>query len=405
MKAIFKRLFAILLAVMLLHFGLPQSALTQQKSEIVIGSSLPLTGSQSAQGRDLKWAYEQVIASANEKGGIFVKDLGTKLKVKLVIADNQTNPMKAASAVEKLINVDKADMLLGGAEPACVMAACMVAERYKNYYHTAFGFPSEAWMQKNFTWSTDFFVATDQACSAPFQILSSDAQTKNLKKVGLAVEDSFGGKGLAAGLREAGKKLGYEIALQVDLPMGGADFSEQITKIKQSGVEVLLVYATVQDLVKLVQQLKTNNVNIPYVHTWKGAWAGTFWKDLGKDGQYIVTDGFWSMDYPFAGAKELGDKYYQAFNEYSVTIGLPYALAQILLQAIEKTGTLDGAKVRAAVLSNTFETVMGPVKYNEKGFAVFPSNASQWWDGKQMLVYPSQYATWKLKTAPPWNQR
>lgn len=48
---------------------------------------------------------------------------------------------------------------------------------------------------------------------------------------------------------------------------------------------------------------------------------------------------------------------------------------------------------------------MGPVKYAEDGHAKFPAVAAQWWDGKQMLVYPSEYATWKVKPAPPWDQR
>jgi len=131
-----------------------------------------------------------------------------------------------------------------------------------------------------------------------------------------------------------------------------------------------------------------------------------FWKDLGRDAQYIITnDVFWSMDYPFKGAKELGEKYFQTFNEYSVTVGLPYALAQILFEAIEKSGSLDSAKVREAVLSQTFDTVMGPVKYDQSGFATFLTNAAQWWDGKQMVVFPSKYATWELKLAPPWSQR
>ena len=394
-----------LLVPMALHFGSPTIVQAQAKTEIVIGASLPLTGSLAAHGRYLKWAYDQIVNSLNENGGILVKDSGKKLKIRLVIADNGTNPMRAASAVEKLIKVDKVDMLLGGADPACVMAGCMAAERYKTYYHGAFGFPMQAWLEKKFKWSTDFFFATDQACAAPFEVLRSIEADKRPKKVGIAVEDSFGGNGLAAGLRATGKKFGYNIDLVVKLPVGAQDYSEQITKIKQSGVDALLTYASVQDLERLVKQLKSANVSIPYIHAWKGGWAGTFWKDLGKDAQFIVTDGFWSMDYPFNGAKELGQKYYEAFKEYSVTVGLPYALAQSLFQAIEKAGSVDGAKVREAVLSNTFDTVMGPVKYQQNGSAVFPSNASQWWDGKQMLVYPSQYATWKVKLAPPWNRR
>ncbi len=101
----------------------------------------------------------------------------------------------------------------------------------------------------------------------------------------------------------------------------------------------------------------------------------------------------------------MGERYHKEFREYSVNVGLPYALCQVLFQAIEKAGTTDGAKVRQAVLDNTFDTVMGPVKYSAEGVALFQEISPQWWDGKQMLIYPPGYATWKIKLAPPWEKR
>jgi branched-chain amino acid transport system substrate-binding protein len=388
-----------------LQVGLVSVVAAQEKTEIVIGASLPLTGGVAAHGRDLKWAYELAASKLNADGGIFVKDYGKKLKVKLVTADNGSNPMKAASAIEKLINVDKVDMLLGGAEPTCVLAACQVAERYKKYCHTAFGFPTSLWLEKKFKWSTNFFFTAEQGCAVPFEVLNSIDKEKRPKRLALVMEDTFTGKGLASGLRKVGKKLGYEPVLEVALPVGSPDYSDPISKLKESMVDGILVVASVQDLETLIRGLKKVNLNVPYVHTWKGGWSGVLWKDLGKDAQYIVTDGFWSMDYPFQGAKELGENYYQAFNENSVTVGLPYALAQILFEAIEKAGSLDGAKVREAVLSHTFDTVMGPVQYDQSGFAIFPSIAAQWWNGKQVLVYPAKDAISTVKLAPPWDQR
>jgi branched-chain amino acid transport system substrate-binding protein len=151
--------------------------------------------------------------------------------------------------------------------------------------------------------------------------------------------------------------------------------------------------------------MKESKLNVKYMHGWKGTWAGEFWSALGKDAQYILCDGFWSMDFPYPGAKELGERYVKKFNKYSLSIGALYGLCQILWTAIEKAGTLDSAKVREAVLANEFETVMGKVKYGKDGVAVFLSIAGQWWDGKQMLVYPFDRTTWKVKIAQPWDKR
>jgi branched-chain amino acid transport system substrate-binding protein len=101
----------------------------------------------------------------------------------------------------------------------------------------------------------------------------------------------------------------------------------------------------------------------------------------------------------------LGERYYDKFQKYSVSVGAVYGLCQILWQAIEKAGTLDSAKVRKAVLDNEFETVMGKVKYNQDGVATFISTAHQWRDGKQMTVSPFKWTNYKIQLAPAWDQR
>jgi hypothetical protein len=49
--------------------------------------------------------------------------------------------------------------------------------------------------------------------------------------------------------------------------------------------------------------------------------------------------------------------------------------------------------------------MMGKVKYDKNGVATFVSTASQWWDGKQMTVYPFELTKYKIKLAPPWKER
>lgn len=387
-----------------LSFALISPAQPKERTEIVIGASLPLTGSLAPHGRDLKWAYELAASRINANGGIFVKDIGKKLKVKLITLDNGTNTMKSLALVERLINLEKVDMLLGGAEPMSVIANCMVAEKRKTYYHTAFGFPVFAWKEKKFKWSTNLFVTLKDITAPPFELLKK-ASGQPLKKLALVAEDTFSGRGLLEALAKTARSHGIDVVLQLKLTVNSADYSQQVSKLREKGVDCMLVFASITDTETLVRHLKQSKVNVPFIYTWKGGWSGQFWKDLGKDAQYIIADGFWSMDYPFEGAKELGEEYLKTFKEYSITVGLSYALAQVLFQAIEKAGSVDGAKVRAAVISHQFDTVMGPLKYDENGHAGFPAVAAQWWDGKQMLVYPHNYTTRTVELAPPWDQR
>ncbi|MGB6066812.1 MAG: amino acid ABC transporter substrate-binding protein [Desulfomonilaceae bacterium] len=403
--SVWKLLLVLLMTATMMDYGLGLPAQAQDRTEILIGTNLPMTGILSSAGREQKWSYEQAVNDVNAKGGIFVKQYGKKLKVKLIVADDESNAGKAGKAVERLIKVNKVDMLLGGfAAPFGVIPGCIAAEKYHKYYHTSICLVPP-WLEHHFKWSTLYFFDLQQACSVPFQIWETLPAATRPKKPALLMEDTSDGRAFAGLFRSIAKKHGYSFALDEPLAVDSRDYSAQIIKAKTAGVDAILIFTSDSDCITFVRQMKENNFSVSYMHGWKGTWAGEFWKALGKDAQYILCDGFWTMDFPYPGAKELGEKYFKKFNKYSVSVGATYALCQTLFKAIEASGTLDGAKVRQAVLSNKFDTVMGPVKYDTDGVALFTSTGSQWWDGKQQMVYPFDLAKWKVKLAPPWNQR
>lgn len=394
-----------IVVALILGIGWIQPVAAKAPKEIKIGTNLPLTGILAGAGREQKWSYEQAVADINAQGGIFVKEYNKKLPVKLVVADDESNPGKAGKAVERLIKVDRVDMLLGGfAAPFGVIPGCITAEKYKRYYHTSICLVPP-WQEKKFNWSTLFFFDLEQACSVPYQLWDKLPAEKRPKKPALFMEDTFDGRAFAGLFRAIAEKYGYKFVVDEALAVGAKDYSAQVIKAKEAGADAILIFTSDSDCITFIRQMKESNFNVSYMHGWKGTWAGEFYKALGKAGQYILCDGFWSMDMPFKGAKELGERYYKDFGKYSVSAGATYGLCQVLWQAIENAGTLDGAKVRQAVLDGTFETVMGPVDYDENGVAIFTSTASQWWDGKQQMVYPFEYSKWDLKLAPPWNER
>jgi branched-chain amino acid transport system substrate-binding protein len=397
--------YAVSLILILLVIMTSGAAFAKEKKEILIGTNLPMTGILAASGVEQKWSYEQAVIDINKKGGIFVKEYGKKLPVKLIVADDESDPGKAAAVVERMIKMDKVDLLLGGfAAPFGVIPGCTAAEKYKKYYHTTICL-IPPWLEQKFKWSTVFFFDLGQACDIPYQVWDALPASDKIKKPALLMEDSFDGRAFAGIFRDLAKKHGYTFALDEPWAIAQKDYSSLVVKAKSLGVDAILIFGSDADCITFIRQMKESKLNVKYMHGWKGTWAGEFWSALGKDAQYILCDGFWSMDFPYPGAKELGERYVKKFNKYSLSIGATYGLCQILWTAIEKAGTLDSAKVRQAVLANEFETVMGKVKYDKDGVAVFLSIAGQWWDGKQMLVYPFDRTTWKVKVAPPWDKR
>ena len=220
------------------------------------------------------------------------------------------------------------------------------------------------------------------------------------------MEDSPDGQGFGGAFKAAAKKYNVNIALDEPLAMGAKDYSGYILKMKARNVDAVLLFSNPTDAITLVRQMKEQNFSVPYFHGWKGTWTGEFHEALGTASDYILADGFWSGDYPYPGAKVLGERYEQQHKKQTTTAGMFYATAQVMMKAIENTGSLDPKVVRDAVVGHQFDgTVQGDLKFDANGLSLITSSANQWWKGRLMLVYPPVKDGWQLKLAPPWTQR
>jgi branched-chain amino acid transport system substrate-binding protein len=188
-------IFGLTLLALMLWFVQPAEA--RKKKEILIGTNLPLTGILAGVGVEQRWAYQTAVDDVNKAGGIWVEEFGKRMPVRLVVADDASDPGKAAAAVERLIKVKKVDLLLGGfAAPFGVIPGCITAEKYRRYYHTSICL-IPPWLEHNFKWSTLFFFDLVQACSVPYEIWNSLPAAERPKKPALIMEDTFDGRAFA----------------------------------------------------------------------------------------------------------------------------------------------------------------------------------------------------------------
>ncbi|MBW1775574.1 MAG: amino acid ABC transporter substrate-binding protein [Deltaproteobacteria bacterium] len=375
----------------------------KEKKEIVIGTHLSMTGMLAMAAKEQAWAYEQATADVNKKGGIFVKELGKKLPVKLIVVDDESDPGKAAAAVEKLIKLQKVDLILSGHSTPLTIPSMVTSEKYKKYYHgTACLIP--VWAHQKFKWSTMFFINMPTFADALYNVIKS--LPVKIERPALLMEDTLDGRGLGGGLRHGAEAFGFKLAVDEPWAVGAKDYSSQILKLKAKKADAVMIFGSPADTVTFIRQMKENDVSVKYFHGYKGTWTAEFKDAMGKDAQYVMCDGFWSETYPYPGAKELGARYTKEFNKQSVSTGAFYATAQILYQAIERAGSLESAKVRDAVIGGEFKgTVMGDVKYGPDGSAGFQIGTFQWWNGKQRQVYPFFKDSWKTKVMTPWDKR
>jgi len=221
------------------------------------------------------------------------------------------------------------------------------------------------------------------------------------------MKDNMDGQGFGEGFEAFAEQYGYNMELQEAYTPGAKDYSSVILKFKQNDIDAVLWLGSPPDSITLVRQMKENDYAPKYLHGWKGFWTRDFPGTLGDDANYSLHDGFWSENLPYPGAKELGQAYRDAHDgQDSVSVGLPYASAQVLAQSITNADSTDPAAVRDAVWGHTFEgTAMGDVTYDEQGLASTESLALQWMDGERKIVWPADASDYTLEWMPAWSER
>jgi branched-chain amino acid transport system substrate-binding protein len=397
---------ALIVTVVCLAGVLFSSPAFAKGDEILIGAAVSMTGPLAPDGLEQKWAYEQAVDDWNKKGGIYIKEAGKKLPIRIVFADDESDTARVAAAMEKLIKIDKVDLMLSTHSASLLVAAVNAAEKYKMYYHVTTHWP-EMWSPQKYQWSSLMFFSAGGASDVPFVIWESMLREEDRpKSVALLMEDSPDGAAFGQGFRAHATDHGYTFAVDEPWAIGSKDYSSQILKMKAKKVDAILLYGAPTDAITLVRQMKEMKLNVKYLHGWKGTWASEFYSALGKDANYVICDGFWSEDFPYPLCKELGQRYTEKFKKYTVSIGAFYGCAQTLFMAIERTQSYDKTVIRDAFRNAEYkQTVLGDLKFDENGLALFSSTANQWWDGKQMLFYPAVPGGYKLKLAPDWGKR
>src|SRR5262245_35046135 len=116
---------------------------------IRVGGSLALTGPLAATALVHKIVGEIYVDELNRKNGLLGRP------VEWVLLDDQSKPDVARTLYERLVTVDKVDLLIGPYATGAILSAMGVAQRYdKLLVHHTFGIPHLAKYERQFpTWA------------------------------------------------------------------------------------------------------------------------------------------------------------------------------------------------------------------------------------------------------------
>jgi branched-chain amino acid transport system substrate-binding protein len=267
---------------------------------------------------------------------------------------------------------------------------------------------AEAPFKKGFKYVFAPFSLTGDQVPTFFDLLDSIPKEQRPTKLGYMELQVDWGLETGEYLRDLAKKRGYTIVSEQKYAPPTKDFSSLILAMKSAGAEAIYSTPTPPGSVAIVKQMKELDYAPKVTCFIRGPDTSTYWDAMGKDANYVISDGNWdeTMKYP---GNDRVVKDYRAMDPKIASIGIPvgsaYAAMQVLAKAIEMAGTLDRETLRNTIGKVDMMTVRGPIKFRENGSAFIKYGFRQWQNGKNVQIWPKEVASGKLLLAPPWDKR
>jgi branched-chain amino acid transport system substrate-binding protein len=383
-----------LLAVGFLSLGLATAAHAQTSGQpIRVGGTLALTGPLAATATVHKIVGEIYVEQLNKRGGLLGRP------VEWVLLDDQSKPDLARTLYEKLITVDKVDLLIGPYATGAILSAMAVAERHeKMLVHHTFGIPKLAKYESQFP-AWHFGPNLDQ--TVPALLLDALAAAGKPPKTVAIVTSKFPSVHfLALGAREVAQKRGLKEVLFLEFEFGSKDFGPIAARVREADPDFLWMGAIGlegNNLLEALKKLDYTPRNHFYTYPAPGPMA------VSPDAANALSTTVFEGAPPFTNAPAVAD-FVKQYEERAAKAGLPYTLAdvqagvsytawQILEAAVTATKSLDDKKLAQWIRANKIDTITGKLRFNETGnYGDDLSKVKQVQNGKWVVVWPKEFA-------------
>jgi branched-chain amino acid transport system substrate-binding protein len=380
------------------------SSPVQAKDSIRIGFSMALTGIYSQGAVSQMNAYQLWKEMVNEKGGIFVKDLGKKLPIEFIYYDDKSSADTAVKVYERLITRDRVDLVFTPWGTTIHFAIAALSERYKM---PMVGNTASSVKLRDLP-SKYFWFVTPSLADRQMQALVGLLESLAVKTVAIIyVQDLFPRENLQF-LKPELKKANIGIIYEKDYPIGVKDLTTVLADIRAKNPDGLLALTYPADAFLLTGQIQGAQFNPSFLFLLIGPTIAAYGNAFGPVTEGIAAMGDWSPKLPWPGVKEFNERYINKFNskpDYLDSIE-SYVSCQIIEQAIEMAGSLDKEKIRDAIAQNEFKTIRGPIRFKGTENVITPAKILQFQKGDLEIIWPSTSATAKpLYPKPPWPKK
>ena len=343
-------------ALLLLAFAFLSGCAGDEGKTIRVACAGPMTGEQAKQGRDMEEGAALAVEEWNAKGGALGK------KIELLVYDDAQDS-KQANAVANKMFTQGVVIVDGHYNSSCTIPASEVYNQRKMVCLT----PASTNPQ-----------VTDRRYPTIFRVCGRDDQqgkagaewvVKHMPTAKVAVLDdkTTYGQGLAREFQKSYETLsGRKVVFAGVIVKEDQDHTSVLTTLK--GYEPDLVYfgGLYPQGGLIVKQMRQLGIKASFM-SGDGTYDPEFIRIAGAEnaeGSYLT---FIPDQEKIPTAERVVEAYKKRFGEVGPYSLYSYEAVNIALQGVAKAGTTDGLKVAQAIHAMAFDTVFGPMKFDDKG--------------------------------------
>ncbi len=398
-----KKALAILMVVAL---GIPVFAQTTIK----IGATWPLADITGKQG---SMAAQQAVDEINAAGGV----LGKKLE--LIVIDDELKADKGAAAIEKLVTVDKVDVLIGGMASGVALGQIPTMKKYgkvvvatgaaaSSTVETGLGADAN-WYFHLHPWDYNQGASYAEGWAA----IQTKYPTVKIKKIFLAYEEGAFGKSSfdqTKILFGADKRYIIDGAPFKSAAQGGGDYASVLEAAKEFQPDLFLWAGWEADALPMLEQAKAMKFSPGLYLGAPPGWPADFGKSPLANN--VMLYGMWaaSINDISPASKKFYDGFVAKYKVEPATYFAPlsYSAVYIVADAIKLAKTTETNALIKALEATKYASPLGQV------ITFTPSNIIkhqgvknqkilQWQKGRQEVIWPFESATAKpVYPFPKW---
>ncbi|MBI4438261.1 ABC transporter substrate-binding protein [Candidatus Uhrbacteria bacterium] len=217
-------------------------------ASLKIGVLTPLTGDEASYGTAMQRAYDLAVSEVNAAGGVNGK------KIELVYEDSKCEGNAAATAAQKLVEVDGVEFILGGTCSGETLAAAPTTQQA----HVLLLSPSAT--SPDITQAGDLVFRTYPSDDREAKLVAAYAQSVNLQRAAIISQTTDFAQGVRAAFKAS---YSGTVVFDETFDSGETDFRALITKMRVSNPQMVYVIPQSPAAGELIlQQLSESWMNV-----------------------------------------------------------------------------------------------------------------------------------------------